>query len=151
MGAGEESAGSLAGAFTIPGYSNAGSIPKSQFVPLFDLQTRTFPHDADGKLILVHWVDQAVSFALGVSQGTFAPQSKLGNRLNKIKRAGGQGLNAAVEDAVREALQALVQRKDIGVTEIIIATPTRGQIYVAVSYMNLRVTNADVSKITFVF
>lgn len=151
MGAGQNPAGGVAGAFPIPGYSSKGSIPKSEFVPLFDLKTRTFQHDENGYLKLVHWVDQAVSFALGISQGDHKSQPTLGNRLRAIKRAGGVTLQADVEDAVRNALSKLVERKDIGVTKMEIATPIRGMIYVAVYYINLRLSAVDVTKATFLF
>lgn len=112
-------------------------LPRSQFVPYFDLKTRTFPRDeVTGKMKLVHWVDQAVSLALGVAQGSLKSQPGLGHTLRKIKRAAGLSLKASVEDGVRVALQALVERKDIGVTSIQVSTPIRGQILVAVYYIN---------------
>lgn len=138
MGAGTGAAGSApAGAdpFT--------STPPGTVVQLdpvrYDPSTRSFPRDPDTGLIeTIHWVDAAVVLALTIQNGSHASYTTLGNALRDIVRAGGPSLQSQVEDRVRIALKALLDRKDIVVTSIQTATPLRGQVVVAVSYINLR-------------
>lgn len=139
-GAGEGLAGEFPmGAELITQPSPVGILVQSQYVPRFDLQTRSFPRDpVTGLLKLIHWVDQAVALALGITNGDFVPQSSLGNGLRKIPRNSPQNLESAVVDVVRVALASLLNRGDIGVTEIIVQTQIRGRILVFLTYVNLR-------------
>lgn len=139
-GAGTAPAGTtFVGADAIQDPSAVGRLLHTELVPLYDLGTRTFPRNpVTGFLKLVHWVDQAVELALGITNGSFTAQSSLGNKLRSIKRAGGNSLQANVLDAVQIALAVLLTRKDILVVDIAISTPIRGQIVVAPTYINLR-------------
>lgn len=111
---------------------------KSQFVPLYDLATKEFIRDETGRVKLIHWVDQAVALALGVTNGTHLADAQLGNKLKFIQRNNAQVLRAEVEDAVRTCLKDLIDRRDINVVRLDIDTSRRGLIYVAVNYVNLR-------------
>ncbi len=104
---------------------------------LFDPNTRDFRKGADGRFVAVHPVDQEVALALGLVERDVGSASSLGNRLRRIARAGGPSLQAGVEDIVRLALKRLTDRDAITVREIVVQSPTRGMILVAVSYENL--------------
>lgn len=136
-------------------YTKASAIDsnlKSQYVPYFDIQTKSFIRDETGRLKLVHWVDQAVALALGVFNGAHAADPDLGNKINKIPRSAPNKIQAEVEDAVRIALQRLVDGKHIGVLRIETDTKTvRGRILVAVHYINRRLYLDAAKKYTFVF
>ncbi len=128
--------------------------PDGTQVAFFDLATRSFPFDpVTGRVKRIHWVDQAVALALGVTNGTLASQSSLGNRLRFIRRNDRYRIEAEVTDAVRVALLALTGRRDIIVTSIDITQPVRSQIIVAVWYLNLRLspTTKLPDNIQFVF
>lgn len=151
-GAGSGSAGVLAAGKTptIP-EEKVVSVYNAKYVPLYDLRTRSFPRDETGKVKLVHWVDQAVSLALGVANGAVLSYTELGNRLRTIKRAGGPRVAAEASDAIRVALKKLTERGDIGVSEVKILLPARGQIVALVTYINLR-THPNIPRdIQFVF
>jgi hypothetical protein len=107
---------------------------------LFDLSTRTFPLNADGTFKAIHPVDQQVALALGIQQGAIGSYTKLGNKLRAIKRGGGPQLISQVQDAVRQAVAAIVARNDILVTEVAVFTPVRGQITLSFTYVNLRLS-----------
>lgn len=123
-------------------------------VALFDMATRSFPRDENGVLRTIHWVDQAVALALGVTNGKFTAQPSLGNRMRYIRRNSPARLQAEVEDAVRIALKSLHDRQDILVTRIDVSQPVRSQTLVVVWYVNLRLetkTNQIPSNIEFLF
>lgn len=113
---------------------------------LYDLTSRGVPRDpTTGLLATIHWVDQAVAVALGVKQGSLTSSTSLGNTLRAIKRAGGPQLVNQVEDAVRVALFDLLDRGDVDLVSIQVTTPTRGQIFVTVTYVNLRLNPVPTS------
>jgi hypothetical protein len=115
--------------------------PAEGMVPLFDLKTRSVPRDSTGLIKRVHWVDQAVALALGVTNGTLSSQVGLGNALRFIRRNDFQRIIAEVTDAVRICLLDLISRRDILVTDVQVTTPVRSQIVVAVYYINLRTSD----------
>jgi hypothetical protein len=156
-GAGTTFAGAgPAGLDPVGSYSSPGilsPIDGSQ-VALFDLASRSVPRDLTTFLVKrVHWVDQAVALALGITNGKLSSQPTLGNRLRLIGRNDPQRLEAEVKDAVRVALLALTSRRDIVVTNIQITQPIRSQMIVAVWYLNLRISPAVTlpDNIAFVF
>lgn len=142
---------------TAAGKDPTTSTPKvvgtydGRYVPLYDLRTRSFPRGADNKVKLVHWVDQTVALAMGVSNGTLVSVPSLGNTLRKIQRAAGPRVVAEAEDAVRIALRSLVDRHDIGVTKVEVVLPARGQIVVLLTYINLRLYPAAENIFQFIY
>lgn len=107
---------------------------------LFDGATADFPLDSAGLYKSSHTVDQRVALALIPRQGTVASVPGLGSRLRSIKRATGALAVAKARDYVDLALAALVLAGDIEVVDVQVESPGRGQIAVAVTYKNLRVT-----------
>lgn len=139
------------GAYSAPGILS--QLDGTQ-VALFDLATKSVPRDATTGLVKrIHWVDQAVALALGITNRTLSSQPSLGNRLRLIQRNDPLRLEAEVKDAVRVALLALVDRRDIIVTDLQISQPVRSQTVVAVWYLNLRISPAVKlpDNIAFVF
>lgn len=131
--------------------SGIGTKVDGTQVALFDLATRSSPHDALGYVKRIHWVDQAVALALGITQGKLTSNKTLGNRLRMIPRGDLRQLQAAVEDAVRIALARLLEQRDIVVTSIVTTSPIRSQLIVVVNYVNLRLTPRTPSNISFVY
>ena len=153
-GMGSVPAGAAPAGYDAPVYTSslAASLAPQRQAVLYDPATRGAVRDpATGMLRTVHWVDQAVALALTVNAGSLSANTTLGNRLRAIPRSAGPRVRAEVEDAVREALSALLDRKDIGVTSVGVASPVRGQITVVVSYVNLRLTPNVPRDIKFVF
>ncbi len=114
-----------------------GTTSSTPTALLFDPNTRDFRKAADGRFVSVHPVDQEVALALSLLEGDLGSASSLGNRLRRIARAGGPSLQSGVEDIVTLALQRLLERDAISVLDILIQTPVRGQILIAVTYENL--------------
>lgn len=137
MGAGQYAAGYYPAGFDPNTVTARKKVAQTDPV-LFDLATHNTLRDADGLLKTIHWVDQAVALALGVDQGSFAAQSKLGNRLRRIKRSAGPTVAAQCRDAVENALSALLNRRDIAISKLAVDTAVRNRIVVTVAYVNLR-------------
>lgn len=157
-GAGTSPAGiGPAGADPVGDYSSTAIVDLSGggvLVSRFDLSTHSIPVDpVTGLIKRVHWVDQAVALALGVTNGKLTSQPSLGNRLRLVQRNNRIRLQAEVNDAVRVALTALIDRGDIVVTDIQISIPVPSQTIVAVFYLNLRLspTTKLPDNISFVF
>lgn len=140
MGAGEYEAGDADWAGEDP--ITAPSDPRAVTLPAavkFDLATKGFPLDSDGLYISAHPVDQAVNLALGVVAGSIASDPAFGNKLRRIRfAAGGPVLQKSVEDVVRIALADRLAAADISILKVETDVPARGSLFVAVSYVNLR-------------
>lgn len=138
------------GALSTPGI--LVQIPGTQ-VALFDLASRSMPRDPAGLVKRIHWVDQAVALALGVTNGKLTATPKLGNRLRFIQRNDPIRLEAEVKDAVRISLLALIDRRDILVTDVQVSQPVPSQILVRVWYLNLRLLTTPnlPDNLSFVF
>lgn len=135
-------------------YSPLNTAPRivgSNSSVLYDLATKSVPRDANGFVKRTHWVDQAVSLAMGVQKGDLPSSPTIGNRLRRIKRASGEKLVSEVEDAVNEALFDLVSRGDITILAIAVNSAVRSQIIVAVSYVNLRLNPKFATNVTAAF
>jgi hypothetical protein len=146
VGAGTSGAGAgPSGADPVGEYSTPGIIkpPAGEMVAKFDLATHSVPRDVNGLVERIHWVDQAVALALGVTNGKLTSQSSLGNKLRLIKRNSPLRLDAEVKDAVRVALFNLIDRRDIVVTDVQISQPARSQILVRVWYVNTHLSPAS--------
>lgn len=137
MGAGQYPAGYYPAGFDPNVYTERKKIEQRDPV-MFDAATKGTPRDADGFLRTIHWVDQVVALALGISQGSFNAQSTLGNVLRRIKRSAGPTVVAAAEDAVRRALAGPLGRADIEIKKLTVDTSVRNRIFVTVVYVNLR-------------
>lgn len=138
-GAGSSAAGAVA-AGTTP-TSAEGSIKVAipeRYVPRFDLATRQFIRDDEGRLRVIHWVDQATALALGVPKKAHESNPSLGNTLRDIKRNDPNKINAEVRDSVDTALKPLVDGKHIQVVRTAIATNIRGRTIIEVDYINRR-------------
>lgn len=157
VGAGTTFAGAgPAGLDPVGVYSTPGILSPTDGsqVALFDLATRSIPRDPTTLLVKrIHWVDQAVALALGITNGKVTAQPSLGNRLRLIRRNDPKRLEAEVKDAVRVALLALTTRRDILVTNVQISQPVPSQTLVAVWYLNLRISPAVTipDNLAFVF
>lgn len=137
MGAGQYPAGYYPAGFDPNVYTDRKEADQKNPV-LFDAATKGTPRDADGFLKTIHWVDQVVALALGISKGSFNAQSSLGNVLSRIKRSAGPTVPAAAEDAVRRALSGPLDRGDIEIKLLTVDTNVRNRIFVTVAYVNLR-------------
>ena len=140
MGAGEYEAGDedVGGEDPVATPSDPRAVTLPAAVK-FDLATKGFPLDSDGLYLSAHPVDQAVNMALGVVAGSIASDPAFGSRLRRIRFASnGPVLQKAVEDAVRIALAARLSAGDISILKIETDAPARGSLFVAVSYVNLR-------------
>lgn len=107
---------------------------------LFDLTSRSFPVDEQGRLRAIHPVDQGVALALGVGQGGIANVPELGHRLRRIRSGARPSLQREVEDFVRLALRVWLERSDIALLAVVARTHTavRGRVEIFVTYRNLR-------------
>lgn len=148
------------GAGTSPaGFGPAGAAPIVIVAPstappqptarLFDLGTRSFPIAANGSLATTHYVDQQVNLALGIEVGSVASVGTFGQTIRRIQRLSGPRLQSQVNDAVNVALALLLRNGDIRLLGVAIDTSVRGRLVVAVSYLNLRLQNAQKQTATF--
>lgn len=139
-----------AGAQSVAPYSAPGKTTQANAV-FWDLRTKAVLRNANGEIRSMHWVDQAVALALGVTQGTHHSDSKLGNRLRLIPRNSADKLQTAAEDEVNRCLSDLVDRGDIVVLKIDTNAQVRGRLIVEVSYINRRLTPDEPTVIAFTF
>ncbi len=135
-GAGTAGAGIGPAGFEILPTSDS-TVAQSPIALLFDPRTRDYRLGADGRFVAVHPVDQETALALSLTYGDVGSTSNLGNRLRRIARLGGPSLQSGVEDLVRQALARLLDRKAIALLDITVQNPARGQLLVAVTYVNL--------------
>lgn len=138
MGAGSSPAGRQPAGLDPVASPSAGG-PKAPPAALwFDLATRKFVQNADGTMASIATEDQQVALALGVILGQVASVPALGNALRLLKRGDNDSVTSQAIDAVQRGLKALLDRKDISVTDLTVTLPKRGQVLVSVSYLNLR-------------
>ncbi len=152
-GAGSSPAG-IAPAGSDPAEKTGQAVGKrTPLVAYFDIKVRGFPRDpTTGKILLVHWVDQAVALAMGVTEGTLKSQPSLGNRIRLIKRNSGRRIASQVEDEVKRCLRALIERGDIGITQIYVdAVSKRSQLLVALDYVNRRTVPQAPRETEFIY
>jgi phage gp46-like protein len=141
----------FAGADPVAAPSTPAVVLQTSNAALYDLATRSVPRDENGLVKRVHWVDQAVALALGVSLGALPSSPTIGHRLRQIKRAAGPKLATEAEDAVNEALADLLDRGDIAIITISVTTSVRSQIIVAVTYVNLRTNPKFAANLSVAF
>jgi hypothetical protein len=139
-----------AGAQSVADYSAPGKTTKTNAV-YWDLQTKAVLRDSEGKVREMHWVDQAVALALGVTQGNHASDPTLGNRLRFIPRNSPDKLQNAAEDEVRRVLKDLTDRADIVLLSIETNAQVRGRLIVIVKYINRHLTPDDPSTFQFTY
>lgn len=101
----------------------------------FDPSTRDWTTTA-GYYDAVHPIDQQTVLALIIEQGKVASHPELGAAWGEIKRAGGPDLENKVQDIVRRALRRLTDASKITVLSIQVDAQIRGQVKVAVTYVN---------------
>lgn len=140
MGAGDYAAGDSPAGFdaVLPPSPRTTLAPVS--AAFFDPSVRDFPLDANGRVVSVHPVDQAVALALSVDTGAIGSVPELGHDLRRIPRGTPTTLTSYARDAVARALKALVDRGDVTVVEVTASVPFRGGLFVSVSYRNNRLS-----------
>jgi hypothetical protein len=118
--------------------SNASTPPSAL---LFDPNTRDFRLGADGRFVAVHPVDQWVALQLWLRKGSVGSAPGAGCDLRNLSRQGGQGYVAKIQDMCRHSLRAMIDNGSIRVISIAVQTPSRGQTFVQVTYVNLKLAS----------
>jgi hypothetical protein len=118
--------------------SNASTAPSAL---LFDPNTRDFRLGADGRFVAVHPVDQWVALQLWLRKGSVGSVPGAGCDLRNLSRQGGQGYVASIQDMVRLSLKTMIDNGSIRVIGIAVQTPSRGQTFVQVTYVNLKLAS----------
>lgn len=134
-GAGAFGAGVGPAGFSPVAAPSATSVSTPPRATRFDPSTRDWSTTA-GYYDAVHPYDQQVVLALVIQQGTVGSNPELGAAWHEIKRAGGADLESRVDDIVRRALARLTDAKKITISAIQVDASIRGQVRVAVSYVN---------------
>lgn len=120
-----------------PSSSNVSNAPVAL---LFDPATRDFRMGSDGRFVSIDPVDQEVVLALWLRKGSVGSAPESGSDIRNIERQGGPGFVGQVQDMVRNALRAIIERGDINVLKIEIIIPQRGTTFVFVNYVNNRLS-----------
>jgi hypothetical protein len=107
-------------------------------MPYFDLATRTFPFAADGSLLLVHPVDQAVELTLGTTRGTIKSAPDHGVDWKRIRAALYAETPKVAAGEIARALAPFVQAGDVELRAVRFTRPAPGRQLVEVDYVNLR-------------
>ncbi len=139
-----------AGATSVAVYSSPGKV--TQYTAAYwSMATKAVLRDENGVTRAMHWVDQAVALALGVTKGTHKSAPELGNDLRLIPRNSQQKLQTAAQDSVNRALKDLTDRQDIVLLRVETQTPQRSQLIVIVTYINRRLTPEEPTSLQLTF
>lgn len=131
--AGDEDAGD-------PFASAEPSEPRARPAALyFDPRTRRHTLEDDGSFTTLHPVDAAVELAMFMVQGRIVASPTTGNALDRTGSPHDIRARRKVEDAVRLALKALVDRGDITIESIDFEVHGAYAKFVGLSYTNMRV------------
>jgi len=141
MGAGEFPAGyGLAGLDPLNPISP--SIFGNQPVPAiyFDLLTRRFLFDTNGRARGMHPIDQRVLLMLGVELGSIPSSPTVGNRFRKrLSRVAAAKMDAIALDETKVTLKTLLDAGDIALLSVATDGKTvPGRVVIAIGYVNLR-------------
>ncbi len=137
MGAGDDPAGDgHAGHDAVPA-TGAAAKGRPAGAILYDGAARDYVVGPDGQYKTIHWVDQKVALALVIQERDVSSVPTLGSRLRSLRRGSAARLQTGAEDAVRLALQPMIDAREIELIEVKAATPSRGRLLVAVAYKNL--------------
>lgn len=147
MGAGDDPAGDgPAGHDAL-----AQAAPAAQGRPpgaiLYDGARRDYVVGPDGQYKTIHWVDQKVALALIVQERDVSAVPTLGSRLRQLQRGSKQRLQTGAEDAVRLALQPMIDAREVELISVDVTMPARGQLLVAVTYRNLILLDEQPRKV----
>ena len=126
-------------------------IPQTFETALFDVGLKDYPLDASGRVQTIHPIDQRVALIMTVQLGSFTPGGKAGNGLRSIKRLNPETITSIVTDKINLALAPLIGSGDIVVTAIDCTSNSLGQMYVALSYTNMRLPNPITATLPVLF
>lgn len=112
----------------------------------FDARTRDAKLRTDGTFEATHPVDQRVVVALTIANGGVKSAPTAGQSFTAIKYLG-PTLEAEVKDAIRLALKAIVDARDINVIGIRVERVEGGFVF-EIDYQNLRLTGSPVRTLT---
>lgn len=111
---------------------------------LFDGSSRTFPRDADGRLIDIHPVDQEVALAVLLVQGGIASSPATGSTLRSVESGADGGLQIDVERRLTAALARPLAAGDIRIIWIRTRIGPRWRTGIHLRYQNLRDPDAPI-------
>lgn len=115
--------------------SVAGTRPRAV---LFDVVTRDFPLDANGKYQDQHPVDSMVDINMSMLATKIPTSSTTGNTLNQVTNPFGiKGAND-IENRVRLRMKNLTDNGDIKIDSILSQPNPNGGFVVQMAYFNLR-------------
>lgn len=117
----------------------------------FDPSTRDYPLDANGRVVAIHPVDQAVALALTIELGAVGSVSDLGHELRRIPRGTQPQIASYAADAVKRALKAITDRGDATLLNVTTVSPFRGAQQVTVEYRNNRLSPPAIRTQTAAF
>jgi len=114
----------------------------------YDGASRRFSFDDDGRIVGIHPVDQGVALALLVAYGRMTSAPTAGNKVRRIRFAGGPRLETEVQTYCREAVQRWVDAGDIRELSIVVKIPIPGSLIVEYSYVRLKDSGNRKSGVT---
>ena len=106
--------------------------------PKYDPALHAHPLNANGELVAVHPVDQAVALALHIPLGSIQSAPGTGIDYAKLKRASRLALQQTVNDVVQVALATLISEGDIKLIGSPLIPGSGGKPFFYVDYVNLR-------------
>jgi hypothetical protein len=115
---------------------------------LFDGLTKDYALDDEGRYLAVHPVDATVFQILRTVVGSIASAPSTGQTVGAIPFIDKKKIFAQVDDAVRVALKALVDRGSVQILAIIVEPRRFGAVAFEVRYLNLEATQ-DRQRQTF--
>jgi hypothetical protein len=107
--------------------------------------------DGSGRLRGVHPVDQAVALGLGLVHGTIGSAPEIGAKFDRLRRASLKDLQKECEFMVEQALERLIASHEIDLRDVVVTRPMLGRVWVAVHYVNRRLSDSATKSAGFGF